>query len=31
MKYLSPNKFLDNDNDYDYIVSIGNKCPTAMI
>jgi len=29
MKYLSPNKFLDND--YDYIVSIGNKCPTAMI
>jgi hypothetical protein len=30
MEYTSPTKFL-NINDYEYIVSIGNKCPTAMI
>jgi hypothetical protein len=30
MDYVPPTIFL-NSNDYDYIVSIGNKCPTAMI
>lgn len=30
MNYNSPHKFI-NINDYDYIVSIGNKCPTAML
>ena len=30
MNYSIPNKFL-NYNEYEYIVSIGNKCPTAMI
>jgi hypothetical protein len=29
MNYLPPTKFL-NYNDYDFIVSIGNKCPTAI-
>ena len=30
MNYIKPSVFI-NINDYDYIVSIGNKCPTAMI
>jgi hypothetical protein len=30
MDYLKPNKFI-NVEEYDYVVSIGNKCPTAMI
>jgi hypothetical protein len=30
MDYVPPTVFL-NSNDYEYIVSIGNKCPTAMI
>jgi hypothetical protein len=30
MDYVPPTIFL-NSNDYEYIVSIGNKCPTAMI
>jgi hypothetical protein len=30
MNYLLPTKFL-NHKDYEYIVSIGNKCPTTMI
>ena len=30
MNYSIPNKFL-NYNDYEYVVSIGNKCPTAII
>jgi len=30
MNYIKPSEFV-NSNDYDYIVSIGNKCPTAMI
>ena len=30
MNYLQPIKFIDH-NDYEYIVSIGNKCPTASI
>jgi len=30
MNYLRPKQFI-NFNEYDYIVSIGNKCPTAMI
>ena len=30
MNYLKPTKFL-NFNEYECIVSIGNKCPTAMI
>jgi len=30
MNYLEPTTFL-NHNDYEYIVSIGNKCPTTMI
>jgi len=30
MNYEFPKKFL-NANDYEYIVSIGNKCPSAMI
>jgi hypothetical protein len=29
MNYLPPTKFL-NYNDYEFIVSIGNKCPTAI-
>lgn len=29
MNYLPPTQFL-NYNDYEFIVSIGNKCPTAM-
>lgn len=29
MNYTQPTKFVDA-NDYEYIVSIGNKCPTAM-
>jgi hypothetical protein len=29
MNYLKPAKFL-NFNDYEYVVSIGNKCPTTM-
>jgi len=30
MNYLPPTQFL-NYNDYEFIVSIGNKCPTAII
>ena len=30
MNYLQPTKFL-NHNEYDFIISIGNKCPTAII
>ncbi len=30
MNYLTPTKFIDI-NDYEYVVSIGNKCPTSMI
>lgn len=30
MNYLPPTTFV-NSNEYEYIVSIGNKCPTAMI
>ena len=30
MNYLKPNTFINVD-EYDYVVSIGNKCPTAMI
>jgi hypothetical protein len=30
MNYLQPNLRI-NVNDYDYIVSIGNKCPTTMV
>ena len=30
MNYLKPDKFVDH-REYDYIVSIGNKCPTRMI
>ena len=30
MNYLKPDKFVDH-REYDYIVSIGNKCPTKMI
>jgi len=30
MNYITPTKFV-NSSDYDHIVSIGNKCPTAMI
>lgn len=29
MDYVKPNVYV-NSNDYDYIVGIGNKCPTAM-
>jgi len=30
MNYVKPTKTL-NSSEYDYIVSIGNKCPIAMI
>jgi hypothetical protein len=30
MNYLSPTTFV-NHTEYDYVISIGNKCPTAMI
>jgi hypothetical protein len=30
MEYILPSTYI-NINDYEYIVSIGNKCPTAMI
>jgi Putative papain-like cysteine peptidase (DUF1796) len=30
MNYLQPTKFI-NFNEYDYVISIGNKCPTTMI
>ena len=30
MNYITPTKFI-NLNEYEYVVSIGNKCPTAII
>lgn len=29
MNYISPTRYI-NKNDYEYIVSLGNKCPTVM-
>jgi hypothetical protein len=30
MNFIEPTEFVNID-DYEYIISIGNKCPTAMI